>query len=147
MARRAAPCPWTIRAARSTLARMADETTRAEQESSPGARISNGVVGLLKEYYGKGPQRAKTYLHDDLVVVLLRGGFTRVEETLLEAGEGDAVIRQRMRFQDIMRGRFSEIVEAETGREVVAFMSGSHQHPDVLAEVFVLGPTDLLDPS
>jgi uncharacterized protein YbcI len=50
-----------------------------EQRQSALANISNGVVGLFKEFYGKGPDKAKTYLYDGLVVVLLRGGFTRVE--------------------------------------------------------------------
>ena len=126
---------------------MVAEMTEAAETTIDRTRsnISNGFVGLLKEYYGKGPERAKTYIHDDLVVVLMRGGFTRVEETLLGAGHGAAVIQQRMTFQELMRERFSEIIERETGREVIAFMSGSHQHPDVIAEMFVLAPTDLAD--
>ena len=44
--------------------------------------ISEGMVALLKEYYGVGPTQAKTYYQDDLVVAVLRGGFTRVEQTL-----------------------------------------------------------------
>jgi hypothetical protein len=68
--------------------------------------ISDGLVALLKEYYDRGPEKTKTYVHDDLVVCLLRGGFTRVEQTLLEGGHGDDVIRQRMVFQDVMRERF-----------------------------------------
>jgi hypothetical protein len=44
------------------------------------------VVALLKEYYGRGPTQAKTCYQDDLVVCLLRGGFTRVEQTLLDGG-------------------------------------------------------------
>ena len=50
--------------------------------------ISDGLVALLKEFYGRGPTRAKSYYEDDLVVCLLRGGFTRVEQTLLEGGRG-----------------------------------------------------------
>jgi uncharacterized protein YbcI len=50
--------------------------------------ISDGLVGLLKEFYGRGPTQAKTYYHDDLVVCLLRGGFTRVEQTFSTAGAG-----------------------------------------------------------
>ena len=50
--------------------------------------VSDGMVALLKEYYGRGPTQAKTYYHDDLVVCLLRGGFTRVEQTLLDGGRG-----------------------------------------------------------
>ena len=52
---------------------------------------------------------------------------------------------QRMQFQEVMRDRFMEVIEGETGRKVVAFMSGSHQDPDLLAEVFVLEASDLTD--
>jgi hypothetical protein len=45
--------------------------------------ISDGMVALLKEFYGRGPTRAKSYYEDDLVVCVLRGGFSRVEQTLL----------------------------------------------------------------
>ena len=91
--------------------------------------ISDGMVALLKEFYGRGPTRAKSYYQDDLVVCLLRGGFTRVEQTLLEGGRGDAVIQQRMEFQDLMRERFEAVVEDATGRRVIGFMSGNQQAP------------------
>jgi uncharacterized protein YbcI len=107
--------------------------------------ISNGLVALLKEFYGVGPSQAKTYHYDDLVVCLLRGGFTRVERTLLEGGRTSAVIEQRMAFQEVMRDRFTEVIERETGRSVVGFMSGNQQDPDMICEVFVLSPTDLIE--
>jgi uncharacterized protein YbcI len=107
--------------------------------------ISDGIVGLLKEYYGRGPTRAKSYYEDDLVVCLLRGGFTRVEQTLLEGGRGEAVIHQRMEFQELMRDRFAKVIEDATGRRVIGFMSGNQQHPDIMCEVFILAPTDLVD--
>jgi uncharacterized protein YbcI len=107
--------------------------------------VSDGMVALLKEYYGRGPSQAKTYYHDDLVVCLMRGGFTRVEQTLRDAGHGDAVIAQRMEFQEVMRERFTAVIEHATGRSVIGFMSGNQQDPDMICEVFVLSPTDLLD--
>jgi uncharacterized protein YbcI len=103
------------------------------------------MVGLLKEFYGLGPTRAKTYYEDDLVVCLLRGGFSRVEQTLLEGGRGSSVIHQRMEFQDLMRERFEAVIEAATGRRVIGFMSGNQQDPDIMCEVFILDPTDLVD--
>jgi uncharacterized protein YbcI len=106
--------------------------------------ISDGLVALLKEYYGRGPERTRTYVSDDLVVCLLRGGFTRVEQTLFEGGHGDDVIRQRMVFQDVMRHRFEQVVEDATGRKVIGFMSGNQQDPDMICEVFVLAPTEFL---
>ena len=108
------------------------------------ANISRRIVQLHKEFYGKGPTTAKTYYHDDLVVVLMRGGFTRVEETLLQSGRGDAVKQQRAEFQQAMREPFTRVIEEETGRKVVAFMSTSHQHPDMLGELFVLEAAEVL---
>ena len=115
----------------------------ATAEGDVRTRISDGLVALLKSYYGRGPDKAKTYVSDDLVVCLLRGGFTPVERTLLEGGHGDDVIRQRMVFQEVMRERFEQVVEDATGRRVVGFMSGNQQNPDMICEVFVLAPSDL----
>jgi uncharacterized protein YbcI len=107
--------------------------------------ISDGMVALLKEFYGHGPTRTKSYYADDLVVCVLRGGFSRVEQTLFDGGRGTAVIEQRIAFQDLMRQRFEEVIEQATGRPVIGFMSGNQQHPDMMCEVFILAPTDLVD--
>jgi uncharacterized protein YbcI len=107
--------------------------------------ISDGMVALLKEFYGHGPSRTKSYYADDLVVCVLRGGFSRVEQTLLAGGRGAAVIQQRIEFQELMRERFEEVIENATGRRVIGFMSGNQQHPDMMCEVFILAPTDLVD--
>ena len=78
--------------------------------------ISDGMVALLKEFYGRGPTRAKSYYEDDLVVCVLRGGFSRVEQTLLAGGRGQAVIQQRMEFQEVMRERFAKVIEDATDK-------------------------------
>jgi uncharacterized protein YbcI len=119
-----------------------------DQTQSSGATrtaISEGMVALLKEYYGIGPTQAKTYYVDELVVCVLRGGFTRVERTLLEAGRDAVVIQQRLEFQEVMRSRFVSLVEDATGRVVLGFVSGTQRDPDMLCEVFVLAPPDLVD--
>ena len=68
-----------------------------------------------------------------------------MEQTLLECGRGTAVIQQRMEFQELMRERFAEVIERATGRRVIGFMSGNQQDPDMMCEVFILAPTDLVD--
>ena len=108
------------------------------------ANISRRIVQLHKEFYGKVPTKAKTYYYDDLVVVLMRGGFTRVEETLLQSGRGESVKQQRSDFEQAMGDPFRQVIEEETGRKVVAFMSSSHQHPDLLGEIFVLEAAEVL---
>jgi uncharacterized protein YbcI len=119
--------------------------THAREHGDVLTAISDGMVGLLKEFYGRGPTRTKTYFEDDLVVCLLRGGFSRVEQTLLDGGRGESVIAQRMEFQELMRARFVGVIESATGRRVIGFMSGNQQRPDIMCEVFILDPTDLVD--
>lgn len=123
---------------------MAAETRQEHGDTLTA--ISDGLVSLLKEYYGRGPTQTKSYYSDDLVVCILRGGFTRVEQTLLDGGRGDAVIEQRMQFQELMRDRFNEVIETATGRRVIGFMSGNQQDPDMMCEVFILAPSELVDP-
>jgi uncharacterized protein YbcI len=116
-----------------------------QQDGAVRTAISDGMVALLKDFYGVGPTQSKTYYHDDLVVCLMRGGFTRVEQTLLEGGRTAAVIQQRIEFQEVMRDRFVGVIERATGRRVVGFMSGNQQDPDMICEVFVLSPSDLVE--
>ena len=126
----------------STQSRIASEAKRQHGEELTA--ISDGLVALLKEFYGRGPTQAKSYYQDDLVVCVLRGGYTQVEQTLLDGGRGSAVIEQRMEFQELMRDRFEGVVEEATGRKVIGFMSGNQQEPDLMCEVFVLDPSDLV---
>lgn len=123
----------------------AQRLSRSDHRGDVLTAISDGIVALLKEFYGRGPTRAKSYYEDDLVVCVLRGGFTRVEQTLLDGGRGAAVIQQRMEFQDLMRERFSAVIEQATGQKVIGYMSGNQQSPDIMCEVFILAPTDLVD--
>jgi uncharacterized protein YbcI len=119
--------------------------TKPENHGDVLTAISDGLVALLKDFYGRGPTRVKSYFEDDLVVCVLRGGFSRVEQTLLDGGRGAAVINQRMEFQDVMRSRFEAVIQDATGRRVIGFMSGNQQDPDMMCEVFILAPTDLVD--
>ena len=102
------------------------------------AEITRRIIQLHKEFYGRGPTKGRTYWQEDVITVVLRGGFTRAEETLREAGHGDTVTEQRRAFQDAMRERFKNEITALTGRKVIGFMSGVQQESDMVAEVFVL---------
>jgi uncharacterized protein YbcI len=107
--------------------------------------ISDVLVALLEEFFERGPTRAKCYYDGDLVACVMRGGCSRADETLLDGGHGAAVIRQRMEFHDIMRARLTAVIKGATGRPVIDFMSGNQQQRDLMCEVFILGPTDLID--
>jgi uncharacterized protein YbcI len=98
-------------------------------------------VSLHKEFYGKGPVKAKTFLVNDTVICVLEGGFTIVERTLIDAGEASAVRDIRRRFQAVMKAQFSGVVEEAFGRTVRAYMSQVHTDPDIAVELFMLEPT------
>src|SRR3954470_22472397 len=109
--------------------------------------ISTEIVRLQAEYYGKGPTRAKTYIVEDLVVVVLEESFTRAEKTLTERGERDAIQHIRRRFQQQMADGFTSIVEQATGRAVRAFLSETNIEHALSVETFLLADdrTDMTD--
>jgi uncharacterized protein YbcI len=113
---------------------------RARRGSTLGEAISREMVQLQKQFGGKGPTQCKTFVEGDLVVVLFGGGYTAAEQTLYEAGRWVDVREMRTAFQDSMELRFSAKIEELTGREVIAFMSASHQNPDLALEAFILRP-------
>jgi uncharacterized protein YbcI len=98
--------------------------------------ISTRIVGILREHYGRGPMKAKTYVLDDLIVCVLRDGFTKHEQTMMESGEAERVVEMRHDFQRMMGQRYKQLIEELTGRTVVAFLSQSHVDPDITLEVF-----------
>jgi uncharacterized protein YbcI len=111
------------------------------------ATISREIVRLQAEYYGKGPTKARTYINDDVVIVVLEETFTRAEKTLVQRGEGDAIQHIRRRFQQQMAENFIGIVEQATGRRVRACLSDTDITQDVSVETFLLADdrTDMTD--
>ena len=103
------------------------------------AEITNGIVRLFSEYYGRGPTRAKTFmLENRYVVTVLRDTMTTVERTLAERGETDMVRRVRLTFQEAMSASFKGVVEEVLGRKVEAYHSQILIEPDVGFEFFML---------
>ncbi len=102
------------------------------------AAISTRIVGLLREHYGRGPSRAKTYAMDDCIVCVLRNGFTAHEKTIMEGGDAGRVVEMRQGFQRLTEVRYRETIETITGRRVVAFLSQAHLEPDITLEIFFL---------
>lgn len=122
------------------MADLAQE--EAEQNQLVGgellAAISTMIVSILREHYGRGPMKAKTYVLDDLVVCVLRNGFIAIEETMMQQGRGKEVIEMRHEFQRMMGERYKQEIERLTGRNVVAFLSQAHIQPDITLEVFFM---------
>ncbi len=102
------------------------------------AAISNAIVGIHRQYFGRGASRARTVMGADYVICFLEDIYTPVERTLIDAGRFAAVQETRGAFQDTMRQTFSGSVEELTGRKVVGFLSQVHVDPDLAVETFIL---------
>jgi uncharacterized protein YbcI len=118
------------------------------------AAISTSVVAILREHYGRGPMKAKTYALDDIIVVVMRGsGFTPLEQTIMDSGNPDRVVDMRHEFQNMMHRGFTETIERLTDRKVLAFLSQAHVEPDITIEIFFVdaplegfGAVEVVDP-
>ena len=103
------------------------------------AQVTNGIVRLFTEYYGRGPTRAKSYLLDDTyLVTVLRDTMTTVERTLAAGGHADQVRGVRLVFQEAMADSFMGVVEKALGRGVAAYHSQLLVDADIGFELFVL---------
>jgi uncharacterized protein YbcI len=111
----------------------------AEPGGEQLAAVSNAIVKIFSESYGRGPTKAKTYAFDDYVLCVLEDILTTVERTLVEKGEEALVRAVRLRFQEMESERFTSAVEELLGRRVIAYHSQVTFHPDVGFEMFVLG--------
>ena len=100
--------------------------------------ISNGIGSLHREHYGRGADRIRTLIHQDVVLTRLEDCFTTVEHKMVAEGAFLQVRETRTMFQDWMRPRFTEIVEQATGRKVRAFFSQVSHDPDIAVELFLL---------
>ena len=117
-----------------------DEKQLEAEQLSGGqllSAISTRFVAMLREHYGRGPMKAKTYALDDMVVCVMRGsGFMPIEQTMMDSGEPDRVVEMREQFQRLMAERYKQTIEELTNRKVLAFFSQAHVDPDVTIEVF-----------
>ena len=118
------------------------------------AEITNRIVAFMREHYGRGPIKAKTYVLDNLIVCVLTDGFTAIERTMMTGGEPERVLDMRRDFQRMMKQRYSTMIEQLTGRKVLAFLSQAHVEPDLTIEIFLMdgplagfGALELVDPS
>jgi uncharacterized protein YbcI len=103
------------------------------------AAVTNGIVGLFRQYYGRGPTKAKSHiLGDRYLFVVLEDTMTVVERRLVELGQGPLVRQVRLRFQEAMAAEFRAVIEEAVGRKVITYHSQLSLDPDIGFELFVL---------
>src|SRR3954465_12199371 len=115
---------------------MSEPSTEEDRTQSLTAKISTETVRTLKGPFGKGAVKAKSYLLDDFLLVVMRGGATVAEETMLERGHGDMVRQFRQTYQNEMGDSLIAKIEALTGRKVVNYQSQVLFDPQIVIEIF-----------
>ena len=137
---------------------MHEQTQPAEYHGSPSGRsdghqsialaISNEMVRVYKDQFGRGPTRTRTqWAGPDILVVTLEQTFTPAERRLRQLDEHERLRELRLLFQYSAVAVFCEPVEQLTGRKVRAFISGIDTELDLASEMFVLHPADYDGPS
>jgi uncharacterized protein YbcI len=105
------------------------------------AEISNAMVKLYKEQFGRGPTKTRTnYAGHDILITTLEDSMTPAERNMVVMGEHQRMRDTRMFFQHATVDKFVEAVERITGRKVRAFVSGIDVEQDISSEVFYLEP-------
>jgi uncharacterized protein YbcI len=111
------------------------------QRPSQLTQITRAMVAIYKDQFGRGPRNAHThYAGPDSIVCFLEGSLTPVERRLAEIGEDPRLRDIRLLFQYAAEDSFRSVVEAITGRRVVAFISGIDTKADISSEIFLLEP-------
>ena len=105
--------------------------------------ISNAMVRVYKEAFGRGPTKARAqFAGPDTLVVILEASLTVAERNLVAMGEHQRLREARLFFQSALEEQFRAIVEEALGRRTVAFVSGIDTNRDVAIEVFTLEPAE-----
>ena len=120
------------------------ESSREGSRPTPSlSEISRAVVTAMKSKFGRGPVSAKSYMIDDFLLVVMRGGLTPAEETLLGRGREDAVREFRQVFENEVAPDLIAMIERMTGRDVVTYQSQILFDPHIVMEVFFFDPSDV----
>lgn len=101
--------------------------------------LSNSMVALHREHFGRGPGAAKSFVADEMAICVLSDIYTAVERTLIRAGQAEHVRQTRALHQEALKDEYKASVERIMDRRVTAFLSVVNVDPDVEIEVFLLG--------
>jgi uncharacterized protein YbcI len=101
------------------------------------SQLSREIVQLHARLYGRGPTKARSYLHGDYALCVLEEVFTTAERTLIDVGSGEHVRDTRKRFQDAVKDEFVAVVERITGRSVRVVLSQVDVEANLALEFFI----------
>jgi uncharacterized protein YbcI len=129
------PDPDSAKRQKRVAARLADPHAGGPPAAERAASISKLVDCLVGEHMGHRP-RSRTYLNDDVIMVLLEDTLTAGERRLVRNGLSELVLSARRPFHQTMRDDLIAGIEQLTGSEVRVI--ASQMRPDITIEVLLL---------
>ena len=99
--------------------------------------LATGVVAWYQQRFGRGPTRAKAYVNDDYVLVVLGEVQSKAERTLVEQGDATSVVNLRRAIKEAHKDALCQLVSELTGRSVDIMLSDHNPHQDTSAMVFL----------
>jgi uncharacterized protein YbcI len=115
----------------------ADPPEETERVQPRLRRISSRMASIQKTAWGKGPISTRSYLFDDMLLIVMRDGLTVAEKTMLDFGQADLVRNFRQQFENDMTERIVGMIEELTERKVLTYQSQIMFNPHVVVEMFV----------
>ncbi len=99
---------------------MRNPIARSEAES----QISKAIITFEREYMGRGPEEAKTFIFDDIVFIRLRGVLTPAEKQLASTednNKGRSLIKQvRQELLEKARPLLETIIRDVLGCDIIS---------------------------
>jgi uncharacterized protein YbcI len=113
---------------------------RRPSHHTPLQELSNAMVALHRDLFGRGPAEAKSAISAGMAVCMLRDIYTPLERRLIEGGRGDEVLQLRFANQRLCEEEIKQVAADVLGRPIQAALSSFHVNPDLAIEFFLLGP-------
>jgi uncharacterized protein YbcI len=111
-------------------------------DQSAAMQVSNAMIRLYKELFGRGPTSARTdFIGSDVVICTLKDTLTPAERSLADMGEHQRLRDTRLYFQYATEERFRGEIERIVGRKTTTFISGMDTREDISVEYFGLEPS------
>ena len=101
--------------------------------------ITTALVHFHAEWTGHGPNEARCYIVDDMVIVRFKGALSRMERRLAEQAEGRRLVKaMRQILREGCRSELEAIVARETGAQVISYHSDVSTRTGERIEIYVL---------
>jgi uncharacterized protein YbcI len=117
--------------------------TETHREGPLTAAVSDALVALHKEQFGRGPMQSRTnFAGPDVMVTVLQDALLPAEKALVEMGQALRVMEARAFYEEATRDKFIEVIEQIVRRKVYSFHSTCDPRTGIVMEIAIFEPRE-----